>query len=172
MHCSLDEYQTADKYVDADDCAKGWVNSGCCAYWLYLSDSIRFSGLHVHTLRPHAVYFNLIVSKHLCFHRYFQPAKRRKDWCKSPLFSESLLSWFLSVLLFVAVVFVTSRMLFVNFHPRAFIAPDTSQAIKFVNADSAMISAWLCGQVFMALSTSGFSRVRSKFKSQWCHCCH
>lgn len=166
MHCSLNECQTADKYVDADDCAKGWVSSGCCAYWLYLSDSIRFSGLHAHTLRPHAVYLNLIVSKHLCFHRHWkiEPAKRRKDWCKSPLFSDSLLSWPLFVLLFGAVVFVSSRMLFINLYPRAFIAPDASQAIKFVNADSAMISAWLCGQVFMGLSTSGVSRVRSKFK--------
>jgi len=65
MHCRLGECQTADKYVDADNCAEGWVSSGSCAYWLYLSDSIRVSGLHAHTLRPHTVYLNLIVSKHL-----------------------------------------------------------------------------------------------------------
>lgn len=50
-------------------------------------------------------------------------------------------------------------MLFINLHLRAFIAPDASQAIKFVNADLSMISARLYGQEFMGLPTFQVSPV-------------
>lgn len=129
MHCVLEDCQISDKYVDADNWAEAWVTSCCCAHWLYLPDSIRVSGLHPQASRClfKRNHFKASLLSPVLKDR---GSARRKAWCKSFLFSDSLLSWPLFVLLFGAVVFVSSRILFINLHLRAFIAPDASAAIN------------------------------------------